>query len=105
MTGITRCPMSVISYFQTEHDNVITYMGRNLILNSINRGLAIRLYMKKVMILWTKFLHRLQFDTIVNRYFNQFSTSQHLQRLEEPIQLWVLFDEIIDIFTNKITTT
>ena len=93
MTGIACGPMPVVSYFQTEHDNVITYMGRNLRLNSINRGLAIRLYRNKVVILYTKLLQRLQFDNTINSYFNQFSTIQYLQRFEEPIQLWVLFDE------------
>ena len=47
MNGIARGPRSAVSYFQTERDNVITYTGRNLLLNSINRGLAISLYRKK----------------------------------------------------------
>ena len=49
-------------------------MGRNLLLNSINRGLAIRLYRKKVVMLYAELLHCLQFDPTVNSYFNKIST-------------------------------
>ena len=65
-------------------------MGRNILLNSINRGLSISLYKKMVVILWTEFLHRLQVDPNLKIYFHQLSTSQYLQRFEEPIQLWVI---------------
>ena len=47
MTGIARGPRPTVSYFQTESDNKITYMVRNLLLNSINRSLAIFLYKNK----------------------------------------------------------
>ena len=47
MADIACHPRPSVSYFQMECDKVITYMGRNLILNSINRGLVIRLYRKK----------------------------------------------------------
>ena len=44
-------PRPAISYFQTKCDNVITCMGKNLLLNRINRGSVISLYRKKVVIL------------------------------------------------------
>ena len=47
MNGISPGPMPAVSYFQTERDNVITYMGRNLLLNIMDRGLAICLHRKK----------------------------------------------------------
>ena len=46
-TGIDRGPRLAVSYFHMERDNLITYMGRNLLLNSTKRGLAIRLYRNK----------------------------------------------------------
>ena len=51
MKSIARGPRLDVSYFQTERDNVITYMGRNLLLDSIKIGLAIRLYRNNVVIL------------------------------------------------------
>ena len=39
-----------VSYFQTERDNVITYMGRKLLLNNTIRGLSIHLYRNKEVI-------------------------------------------------------
>ena len=51
MTSIACDPKLFVSYFQTECDNIITLMGRILFINSINMGLAIRLYKKKVVIL------------------------------------------------------
>ena len=47
MNSITCGPRPAVSYFQMVGENIIIYMGRNLLLNSINRGLAIRLYRKK----------------------------------------------------------
>ena len=70
-TGIARGPRPAISNFQTKRENVITYMGKNLLLNSINRSSAIRIYSKKVVILYTKFLHRQQHDQVLNSYFTQ----------------------------------
>ena len=90
MNSISRGQRPAVSYFQAECDNVITYTERNLLLNCINIGLAIRLYRQKIVILQTELLHRLQFDPTVNSYFNQFSTCQYLQRFEEHIQLCVI---------------
>ena len=36
-------------------------MGKNLLLNSVNRGLAIRLYRNKVVMFYTKYLHLQQY--------------------------------------------
>ena len=39
MNIITRGLRPAVIYFQTEHDNLITYIVGNLLLNGINRGL------------------------------------------------------------------
>ena len=59
--SIARHPRPAVSYLQTECDNVIICMVKNLLLKSINRGYAIRLYRKKLVILYTELFHREQY--------------------------------------------
>ena len=50
-TRIARGPRPAVNYFQTKSDNVIIYMGNNLLFKSVNRGSTIILYRKKVVML------------------------------------------------------
>ena len=50
-TGIPRSMRPSVSYFHTKRDNLISNMGRNLLLNSINRGLENFIYRKKAVML------------------------------------------------------
>ena len=49
--SIDRGPNPSIDYFQTESENVIICMGKNLFLNSIKRVSTLFLYMKNVVML------------------------------------------------------
>ena len=62
-----------VSYFQTEQDNVITYVGRNLFLNIINRGVEIRLYRKKNIFYWPNY------STLFNLILFSSDTSTNFQ--------------------------
>ena len=55
MTGISRSPSPAISYFQTERNNVINNMVKNLFLNSTIRTLEICLYKTKGVFYWPNY--------------------------------------------------
>ena len=86
-------PRPAGGYFHTKRDNVISYMVMNLLLNSINKVPAISPIDKmNVTVNNTWSLPQNLLHTIVN--------NQNLSH-KEPSQLWVLFNEAIDIITNN----
>ena len=69
MTSIACGPRPAVSYFQTECNNEITYMRRNLLLNSINRSWSICLYRKKGITYGTSYCainHTILFSTVTS---------------------------------------
>ena len=60
--SIARALRPAVNYFQTKRNNAISWMGKNILFNSINIGLAIRIYRKKAVMLETELLHLQQYS-------------------------------------------
>ena len=89
-------PRPDVSYLQTKFDNKIGCMGMNLLLKSQQKFSNPSYRSDTVTVNYTRFLPQQLLHTIVS--------NQNISR-REPIRLWVLFNESINIIKNNETIT
>ena len=90
-------PQIRLSIFQTKRNNELGLCGKNPSTKiSTNKGSAID-PIDTILLKLT--IH----DNLLNSYCTQFSTVRNMSR-KEPIQLWVMVNEAVEIIKNNETT-